>query len=221
MALRQYLAAGLQYRHMRFRFLTAVAILMFAVGLGGGYLWQQYAKPTVQLQRATQLGDAARPLPDFELQDQDERAFSQAQLRGRWTLIFFGYTYCPDICPLTLAELKRAYAQLEATPYKTDTQVVFVSVDPQRDTPTILKRYVRHFHPSFTGVTGTQQQLGRLTRALGIAYAYRGEGKDYLVDHSTSMLLVDPMARLYASFSAPHQADVLVQDYIAIRDAAS
>ena len=99
--------------------------------------------------------------------------------------------------------------------------MVFVSVDRQRDTPAVLKRYVQYFHPNFVGVTGTQEQLERLTRALGIAYAYRGEGDDYLVDHSTSMLLVDPMARLYASFSAPHQADVIVQDYKAIRDAAS
>ncbi|MFQ6022131.1 MAG: SCO family protein [Acidiferrobacterales bacterium] len=206
---------------MRFAFFAAITILGFAAGLGGGYLWQQYANPDVQLQRATQLGDAAQPLPDFQLQDQDRRPFTQAQFRGRWTLVFFGYTHCPDICPLTLTEVKGLYKRLAETPYQKDTQIVFVSVDPKRDTPEFLKRYVQHFHSSFMGVTGSQEQLNRLTRALGIVYRYRGEGDDYLVDHSSSMLLVDPEVRLYATFSAPHEAKVLAHDYIAIRDIAS
>lgn len=205
---------------MRRTVIAGLAVAAFALGLGGGYLWRQETKPALQLQRATILPDESRQLPPFELQDQDRRLFSREQLEGYWTLLFFGYTHCPDVCPLTLAEAKGFYDRLGSTPYGADTRVVFVSVDPKRDTPVQLKRYVRYFHPAFLGVTGSREQLDRLTGALGIFYAYRGDGDDYLVDHSTAMALIDPKGSLRAMFSAPHAADVLASDYLTIRGAA-
>lgn len=206
---------------MRRVLIAAVAVIAFALGLGGGYLWQQQVKPATQLQRASMLPDGPRQLPPFQLQDQDGRPFSHAQLKGHWTLLFFGYTNCPDICPLTLAEAKGFYDRVAGTPYGADTRVVFVSVDPKRDTLDRLKRYVKYFHPAFVGITGAREQLDQLTRAIGIFYAYRGEGDDYLVDHSAAIALLDPSGDLRALFSAPHTADVLAGDYLAIREAAS
>lgn len=205
---------------MRRVLIAAVAIMAFALGLGGGYLWHHQAKPAPQLQRATVLPDGPRQLPPFQLQDQDGRPFSHAQLKGHWTLLFFGYTHCPDICPLTLAEAKGFSDRTASTPYGGDTRVVFVSVDPKRDTPDRLKRYVKYFHPAFVGVTGAREQLDLLTRAVGIFYAYRGEGDDYSVDHSSAIVLLDANGDLRALFSAPHTADVLAGDYLAIREAA-
>ncbi len=197
-----------------------VALCAFVVGVGGYYVWRQYSKPPPQLQQATVLGESGRPVPSFELQDYDNRPFTSAQLKDRWTLLFFGYTSCPDVCPLTLTVLKEVYRWLEGTPYAADTQVVFVSVDPKRDSQTTLKRYVQHFHPSFKAITGTDRQLQQLTKPLGIFYRYQGEGEDYLVDHSSAMLLIDPSGSLYALFSAPHDATLLSKNYIAIREQA-
>jgi protein SCO1 len=194
------------------------AVCAFAIGAGGHYVWRQYSKPPLQLQQATILGESGRPMPDFELQDYDNRSFTRAQLTDHWTLLFFGYTSCPDVCPLTLTVLKDVYRRLEGTPYAQDTQVVFVSVDPKRDSLATLKRYVQHFHPSFKGVTGSEDQLQQLTKPLGIFYQYQGAGEDYLVDHSSAMLLVDPTGSLHALFSAPHDANVLSKNYVAIRE---
>ncbi len=191
----------------------------FALGLGAGYLWQQ-GSPAPALERATLLAASPQALPDFHLVDQDGAPFRNDRLRQRWTLMFFGYTHCPDVCPLTLNELKGMYARLAGTPYPQDTQVVFVSVDPKRDSPQHLKRYVQYFDPHFLGVTGGEPELASLTRALGIYHAVNGSGQDYLVDHSAAIVLIDPQARLYALFSAPHQAPVLARDYLAIRGAS-
>lgn len=206
---------------MRRVFIAPLALAALALGLAGGYWWQQRAAPAPQLQRATLVTGDSQPLQDFRLQDQDNNAFTRERLKGRWSLLFFGYTHCPDICPLTLAEAKGLYSSLKGTPYQADTQVVFVSVDPKRDTPEVLKRYVGYFNPAFVGVTGPRAQLDRLARPLGIYYAYQGNGDDYAVDHSAVMVLIGPQAKLRAIFPPPHAAAVLSSDYLAIRRAAS
>lgn len=206
---------------MRRLFIAALALAALILGVAGGYLWERQGTPALQLQRATVVAGRSQPLPDFQLQDQDNRAFSLERFKGRWSLLFFGYTHCPDICPLTLAEAKGFYNRLQGTPYQTDTQVVFVSVDPKRDTPAVLKRYVSYFHPAFIGVTGNREQLDLLTHPLGIYYALHGDGGEYAVDHSAAMVLIGPQGRLRAVFSAPHSAEVLASDYLAIRRAAS
>jgi protein SCO1 len=206
---------------MRRVLIALLALAALALGVAGGYWWQQRANPPLQLQRATLVTGDSQPLQDFRLQDQDNRAFTRERFKGRWSLLFFGYTHCPDICPLTLAQVKGFYRSLKGTPYQADTQVVFVSVDPKRDTPEVLKRYVGYFDPAFVGVTGTRAQLALLTRPLGIYYAYQGVGDNYAVDHSAVIVLIGPQAKLRAVFSAPHTAAVLSSDYLAIRQAAS
>lgn len=155
----------------------------------------------------------------FELIDHHGEAFDLERLKGRWSFMFFGYTHCPDVCPMTMDTLKRVAGRLEGREAGADTQVVFVSVDPARDTPEHLKDYVEYFHPDFVGATGTTEELMAMTRQLGIVYDLNDDdgGNDYLVDHSAAVLLTDPEARLVGVFSAPHRAEDIAARFEAMR----
>lgn len=149
-----------------------------------------------------------RQLIDFKLIDQRRHEFGLQQLKGKWSLVFVGYTHCPDVCPNALAVMKQAYMDMTILDMELP-QVVFVSVDPERDEPEILGDYVYYFEPSFVGVTGTKKELDNLTKQLSTVYlkAAGGSGditkEDYLFDHSASILLINPEAQLQAVFSAP------------------
>lgn len=160
----------------------------------------------------------------FTLTDQAGQAFDLERLRGKWSFLFFGYTHCPDICPITLGVLKSVADRLASEGrYAADSQMVFVSVDPARDTPEVLREYVGFFGPGFVGATGTDAQLTTFTRDLGVLYMRVGEGDgavagtNYLVDHSAAVLLVDPQGRLVGVFPAPQTVDGVAQRYAAIR----
>jgi len=196
--------------------ITIVAIVVAGILTGVAsalVLARREAAPPV-LARATLL-DAARPLPAITLVDQAGAAFDLGRLRGRWTLLFFGFTNCPDVCPTTLAMLAETRRLLADLPAADMPQVVLATVDPARDTPEQLARYVAHFDPSFIGVTGSRESIDTLTRALGVAVLIGAPGPDgsYTVDHSAAVLLVDPAAAFAAVFSAPYAAAVLAQDY--------
>lgn len=151
------------------------------------------------------------PLPEFSLQDQHGRPFTEAALHGHWSLVFPGFTHCPDICPATLAILDRAHALLGSK--GSGLQVVLLSVDPQRDTPEALARYLDFFNPAFVGVTGEQAQLQRLYKGLGVQHIrIPGTRGDYSVDHSAALLLVDPEGRLAGYFMPPFKAERLAAD---------
>lgn len=162
----------------------------------------------------------ARAIADFSLLDQDNTPFTQENLRGHWTFAFFGYTHCPDVCPNTLALLGSVQRELEQ---KLDPQempqVVFVSVDPERDTPELLKKFVPYFHESFIGVTGEPEQINRLARQLGILYmkADDGDKDNYLVDHSAAIILLNPQGQFQAVFGVPHDVQSIQTDFLAIK----
>jgi protein SCO1/2 len=166
------------------------------------------------LERAVRF-DAARPLPEFTLLDQASRPFDAARLRGHWTFLFFGFVNCPDVCPTTLATLAAVRASLADLAADDIPAVVLVSVDPRRDTPAALARYVAHFDPSFAGVTGSRAAIDSLTRGLGVAVIVGPEAPDgsYSVDHTAAIFLVDREARVAALFSAPHEATAIARDY--------
>jgi protein SCO1/2 len=193
-----------------------VAAVVVAGILGGAALAHRFLEPPEPppLERAT-MYQAPRPLPAFELVDQHGAAFGPDSLRGRWSFVFFGFVNCPDICPTTLAMLATARNALEDLPAAERPGVVLVSVDPARDTPPVLARYVAHFDPSFTGVTGTPAALDALAAALGVA-VFVGPADDeghYAVDHSAAVFLVDPAARVVALFTTPHDAAAIARDY--------
>ena len=162
-----------------------------------------------------------RVIADFDLIDQASQSFSLEDLRGNWSLIFFGFTHCPDVCPTALYELQQvkiALAQEIETGQKIP-QIVFASVDPERDTPEKLQAYLSHFDNSFVGVTGKHEQLLPLTRQVGIAYRieeHESGAMQYSVDHSTGILLTDPSGRLHGVFPAPHDAADIAADLLAV-----
>lgn len=166
------------------------------------------------------LRSEPKPLQEFELLDQHGAPFTLQRLKDRWSFVFFGYTYCPDICPTTLSTLTGVIGQLQADPQGTSNiQVVFVSVDPRRDTPQVLESYLKYFNEAFMGVTGTQQAIDSLTRQFGAPYRKEPEtvpGR-YLVSHASSVFLVDPYGQLVAAFSPPHDADTIVEQFREIR----
>ena len=159
-----------------------------------------------------------RPLPDFTLVDQNNRAFTPARLRHKWSFLFFGYTHCPDICPNTLTTLNIIATKL----HEPDVQFVFVSVDPYRDKPATLAKYVSYFNANFIGVTENKSgELAKLTGKLGVMYKpvpNGGERDDYLVQHSANLILIDPNGKWQALLSPPFDAQKIVREFKIIQN---
>ncbi|MCG9720471.1 SCO family protein [Shewanella sp. Isolate7] len=168
--------------------LVIITLLIFS-GLGAIAAVNYTAKPTPPELLTSYRYPQQRPLSPFELTDQNGKAFTNEQLKNKWSLFFVGYTSCPDVCPTTLGKLAAAYQQLEGV---VDLQVVFLSVDPARDTQARLKDYINFFNPNFVAITAPHSQLLPLTRELGFVYTMVGEGENYQVDHSASMVLISP-----------------------------
>ena len=139
-----------------------------------------------------------------ELIKHDGDAFDDQDLKGQWTLMFFGYTHCPDICPMTMNVLAEAKKMAGGD----FPQVVLVSVDPQRDSAGMLGDYVHYFDQDFIGVTGEEKMIQALTLQTSVVYAKMpgasGNENDYLVDHSSAVLLINPEGQLAAFLNAPH-----------------
>ncbi|HEY7776402.1 MAG TPA: SCO family protein, partial [Kineobactrum sp.] len=158
-----------------------------------------------------------RDMGDFRLTDHHGEVFDPARLEGQWTLIFFGFTYCPDICPTTMAFLNNFIQQLEGTE-AADTQVVMVSVDPARDSVEQLAGYVPFFNPEFIGVTGEFLDIHRFATALNTPFRkVPGQGTDYLIDHSANVVLVNPRGDYHAFFKPPLDLAKMKVTYRSIR----
>ncbi len=200
--------------------LAALAALLLASAGAGVWLAQRHGAPSATGAAATVL-QPGKALVPFALRDHHGETFDLTRLEGRWSFLFFGFTHCPDACPTALATLARMLERLEPSAAG-PPQVVFVSVDPARDTPDVLGQYVRYFHAAFLGVTGADAELERFTRRLGVVYARHDHGgtAEYVVDHSSSILLVDPAAELKAVFSVPHDAAAMARDFTALRQGA-
>jgi protein SCO1/2 len=200
----------LNSKNTNFRLIAMAMLVGLVSAVAGISLWNVMQGPP-QPSNATMLTlPEPRVIADFALIDDDGEPFSLDNLRGQWSLIFFGFTHCPDVCPSTLNHLKLVHENLDQMNGDSPGhQILFVSVDPDRDTPEKLQQYVNYFHPDFIGVTGPQEQLAALTKQLGIAYRVQQHEQgstQYNVDHSVSVLLTDPQARLRGVFPAPHDA---------------
>ncbi len=167
--------------------------------------------------RATVL-DEPLAVPEFQLIDQNGERYSRADLVGRWSILFFGYTHCPDICPTTMSTLVQMESRLRQLAGQGRPRFVFVSVDPERDSSEHLAQYTNYFHPEFLGVTGADRQLRSLTAPLGIHYQMDPPDSNgsYAVRHSSAVLIVGPDANLRALMSPPHDAVVMASDYLQI-----
>jgi protein SCO1/2 len=196
--------------------LAVISAVTLGVWLGMVVFAPPVTRPPQDI-HATYLPEP-RGLAAFELLDQNGQRFTQADMPGNWTFVFFGYTHCPDVCPATLSVLNGVTKRLSAdqdAPHK--VRVLFVSVDPERDTPEQLSKFVPYFNPDFIGLTGTPEAITALTRSLGVLHVRvnnEGNPGGYLVDHSASVLLFDPEGRLYALFSPPLEAGQMADDFL-------
>ena len=156
-----------------------------------------------------------RPLAEFILVDDAKGVFDLKSLESRWSFIFFGFMFCPDICPTTLYDLSNVKKEIVARGISdTDLQFVFISVDPARDKAAQIERYVKYFDPTFIGATGSVGQLTNLTRQLGAPFRLEPETAEqvYSVSHSSAVYVVDPLGQYTAIISPPfHAADVAEQ----------
>ncbi|MGD2117624.1 MAG: SCO family protein [Chromatiales bacterium] len=184
-----------------------IAAAAVAALLGGYYLGNLASNKQLEFKTATLLPEP-KALQDFKLIDYDKEPFNLDRLKGHWNLLFFGYTNCPDICPTALASMAQVDNQLANIDrgLHEKTQVIFVSVDPQRDTPEHLKQFVSFFNPDFLAATGEQEQLKALTQQLSLQYRLQtpDEKGDYLVDHSSWLVIINPEGQFHAVISGAH-----------------
>lgn len=200
--------------------LVALAVLVGALSaVAGVSLWKVMQGPPAPADLSIALYPEPRVVDDFTLIDDQGAPFSLENLRGHWTLMFFGFTNCPDVCPSALYDLNLVSESIEAAGGEPppDVRVVFVSVDPERDTPEKMSRYLSYFNPAFTGVTGDPAQLEPLAMQLGIAFRVEDHepgAERYDVFHSASFLLINPEGRVHGVFGAPHDAEKISRDLL-------
>ncbi len=193
-----------QTRNIR---LTVVAVLAFITVIVGGFVYriqQPRVMPVTEMKvNGFYQLDTPRNFGEINLVDHHGAPFTRERFEGRWSLVFFGFTYCPDICPTTMSFLNQFMAQLEGTEVE-DTQVVLVSVDPARDTVEQLAAYVPYFNPDFIGVTGEFLDIHRFATALNTPFRkVPGQDENYLVDHSANVVLINPRGDYHGFFKAP------------------
>jgi protein SCO1/2 len=196
-----------------------LAAVVAIVAIAGGMLLSRAlldraSGPT--LAKATLL-EPARPLPPMSFVDDRGQPFGPERLRGHWSILFFGFTHCPDVCPTTLALLAQVEKQLTDLPNEQRPQIVLMSVDPKRDTPEQLARYVKTFSPTFTGVTGDQAAMHEFALKLGVPVAITElPSGGYTVDHSAAIFVIDPSGSMRALSSTPHNVPIIASDYRSI-----
>jgi protein SCO1/2 len=159
-----------------------------------------------------------RPLPDVELIDEHAAVFRRTDFRGSWSFLYLGYTFCPDVCPLALVTLATLKRELATDFPAAELEFYLVSVDPQRDSPERLREYVAYFDPGFHGLTGSPAELAALAAATSsVFFVPEGQGSDnYLVDHSSNVILLSPAGELHAIFTPPHDPAQLAADFAEI-----
>ena len=191
----------------------AAAIAAVIVGLSIGY-WALGRRPATS-SASTLLLHPPKPLPAFGLETDTHSPFTIANLRGHWSLLYFGYSHCQDVCPATLADLGKMSALLVNLPAAVRPRTYFISLDPKRDTPAVLAKYVHYFNKNFTGATGPVDQLLLVTRALGVAFSYepREQSGNYSVEHSAVVFLINPKAQEQAIFTPPMIPSRMASDY--------
>ncbi|KAF1695731.1 SCO family protein [Pseudoxanthomonas koreensis] len=202
---------------------TSVYILVAALFAGLGllaayrFLGADNAPAAPALQTVTLLPQP-RELPAFNLRQSDGTPLVAGELAGHWTLAFLGFTFCPDVCPTTLSELAQAQKQWQSLPESTRPRVLFVSVDPERDTPGKAGEYAHAFHPDTLAATADVPALEKFATSIGFVFMkvpgrnFDRNPQDYSVDHSANIALLDPQGRLAGLIRPPFQPQAIADD---------
>jgi len=203
----------------RMLIINAIVLPILVLGIG---MWlstkiHRSNQPPV-LKAGTMLKEPV-VLQPFTLIDENGQPFTNASLKGHWSMIFFGFTNCPMVCPTTLTQLNNAYKILEKIDDKRLPKVVFISVDPERDTPRKIKAYLAKLNPAFTGATGKQKNLDKLTSSLGIMYAKAMKSNEinYNISHSGVILVTNPDGNWVAVLSTPHDGKIIAKDILILQ----
>ncbi|MFP6798163.1 MAG: SCO family protein [Pseudomonas sp.] len=183
--------------------LVAIVALVLGLTVNKVLTSKGQGDPTVLLDAGIVLLPQSRSLPELSLINQDGQAVAIDQLKGQWSLLFFGYTFCPDICPATLAQLRQLQGQLPPETLA-KLRIVLVTVDPNRDTPEQLKKYLDYFDAGFIGLTGEQATIQKLANGVSIPFIPADTSKEnYTVDHSGNLVLIGPDGRQRGFIRAP------------------
>ena len=183
-----------------------IAIAATLALVGGYFLGNMASGKKPELKIATLIPDP-RPINDFSLVDYNNQPFTLDNSKEQWSLVFFGYTHCPDICPAALSSMVEIdKALVEENQFNGQFQTVFISVDPARDTPEHLKNYVTFFNPDFKAATGSADELLALSKQVAIHYRIHepDENGEYLVDHSSYLIVINPQGQFHAVISGSH-----------------
>lgn len=217
---------------------AAIVLVMFFAAYYFSTSDPEYQSLKKQLQSTQILANPEKPMIDFSLLDHNKQVFDNSRLKGKWTLLFFGYTHCPDICPTALMSIAAVTKALKKNNAKITPNVVFVTFDPERDTPEVLSSYVTYFNKDFLGVSGDQTQINSLVDFFGAYYErvmYLGDkamplDKDkpvpkqamengYIINHTAWFYLIDPQGQIFAGFPSPHHTKKMADDIKVIVEA--
>ncbi|PTQ73039.1 SCO family protein [Pseudomonas sp. GV071] len=192
--------------------LVAIVALVFGLTVNRVLSGKGHGDPAALIDAGIILLPQSRTLPDLSLTNQLGEPVQVDQLKGKWSLLFFGYTFCPDICPTTLAQLRELKTKLPKEAVD-NLQVVLVSVDPNRDTPDQLKKYLGYFDPQFQGLTGELANIQKLANAVSIPFIPGDTSKEnYTVDHSGNLVVIGPDGTQRGFIRAPlNNAKLAVQ----------
>jgi len=203
-----------------------IAALAAGLGLWAGQRWFAARMPAAPALQAVKLFDHPRELPPFSLQQSDGTQLVPGELKGHWTLVFLGFTHCPDVCPTTLAQLAQAQKQWTALPDPIRPRVLFVSVDPERDSPDAIGEYAHGFDRDTLAATTDVPALETFARSLSMVFAKvpapAGAPPDqYSIDHSASIAVLDPQARMAGVIMPPLDPRAIAADMAALTQASS
>lgn len=199
-------------------YILVVAVAM-ALGLIAANHWYAGRDGHLPELQSTRLFPEPRVLPAFSLRQSDGTQLAPGELKGHWTVVFLGFTHCPDICPTTLAQLAQAQKQWETLPETTRPRVLFVSVDPERDSADMIGEYAHAFHKDTLAATADIPALENFARSLSMVFAKvptedGAPANQYSVDHSATIALLDPQARMAGIIQPPLEPNAIAADLL-------
>lgn len=197
---------------------TIMILVIISASVTGFMASNSYFNKTTEINyQSLLIYPQAKSFSGFKLINQNNKTLTIEDFANNWTLLFFGFTSCPDVCPTTLTELQKIYKLLQTEIPEQMPQILFVSVDPDRDTPEVLKNYINFFNPSFNAATGDTANIIALTSQLGVAYSVEEHVNTesyYNVDHTAAIFVVSPNKKLHGIFPTPHNESKITADLL-------